>query len=772
MLTNDLKSKIQSVYREFLASRELTPRYGQKLMIANIAKTLANINTDSQGVRIKFKDNADAKGNKENNKKSDEAGDKNQSIDSTDTNVSIIPDAEVQTKNPHLCIIEAGTGTGKTVAYLLAAIPIAQALKKRLVVSTATIALQEQIIQKDLPEIKNNTSLSFNFTLAKGRGRYLCLSKLDRILMTDDSSVDLSQSFLADDAAPADAQAITIYNSMVDAMSAGKWDGDRDSWTTEIDPAVWAPVTTNHRECTGRRCSNVNSCSFFKARDAIDKYDLIVANHDLVLADLALGGGAILPSPEDTIYIFDEGHHLPDKALNHFSYHTRVAATSKWLDQSHKVLSSMLGDISGAGNVDHYAEQLPATFLDAKQSLEKIYPKCQQLMDEQLSIDNDRNALSNNGFNKDSRRYRFEGGIPAAGFIELAEILSQKFDRLNSLLTQVSGEIQESMEDGYCSVPKVDLETWFPVVGSWQSRAEANLALWKSYSNIAVVADADKHKVIPTARWITLVEFSGAVDFEVCSSPILAANTLKYRLWEECFGAVVTSATLTALGRFDSFMMRSGTTHDQHYSVMPSPFDFSRATLQVPKFCVEANKAREHTESIVENLPSLLDEQKGCLVLFSSRKQMEEVFYQLRQSVRDKILMQGELSKQAMLVEHKKIITAGNSSVLFGLASFAEGVDLPGDFCSHVIIAKLPFAVPDDPIEASLAEWIESKGGNAFMDITVPDAAMKLVQACGRLLRKESDAGKITILDKRLITKRYGKLLLNCLPAYTVELGK
>jgi len=744
MLNDELKTTIQSVYREFLASRELTPRHGQKLMIANIANTLANINVDSDGVRLHLNPdsvNADPQHNKQSTNK------------------------EQQTDQPHLCVIEAGTGTGKTVAYLLAAIPIAQALNKKLVVSTATIALQEQIVQKDLPEVKNNTSLSFNFTLAKGRGRYLCLSKLDRILMHSDAEIDLTQSFLAGDSTPVDDEAITIYNSMVDALSAGKWDGDRDSWEHEIDPNVWASVTTNHRECTGRRCSNVNSCSFFKARDAIDKYDLIVANHDLVLADLALGGGAILPKPEDTIYIFDEGHHLPDKALNHFAYHTRVAATSKWLDQSHKALSNMLGDISGAGNVDHYAEQLPSLFLDAKQSLERIYPQCQQLMDEQLSNDGN---FSANGFSRDNKRYRFEQGIPPPEFINSAETLAEKFDRLTTVLSNVANEIQEAMEDGYCAIPKVDLETWFPVVGNWQSRSEANLSLWKSY----FIPDTQgASKTVPTARWITLVEFAGVFDFEVCSSPILAASTLKYRLWEECYGAVITSATLTALGRYDRFMMRAGTTQNQHYSIMPSPFDFTRATLQVPKFCVEANNAREHTENIVEYLPELLSEQKGSLVLFSSRKQMEEVFYQLHQSVRDNILIQGELSKQAMLVEHKKIINAGNASVLFGLASFAEGVDLPGEFCSHVIIAKLPFAVPDDPIEASLAEWIEAKGGNAFMDITVPDAAMKLVQACGRLLRKESDTGKITILDKRIVTKRYGKLLLNCLPGYQVKFG-
>ncbi|MFT6388781.1 MAG: ATP-dependent DNA helicase DinG [Cellvibrionaceae bacterium] len=721
MLTSDLKSTIQSNYRQFLDNNKLTARHGQKLMIANIANTLANIKEDTSGKRV-------------------------------------------ANEQSHICVVEAGTGTGKTVAYLLATIPIAQALKKKCVISTATIALQEQIIHKDLPEIKKNTDLSFNYVLAKGRGRYLCLSKLDRLLLDSDSQIDLTQALYDQETPTIDEQALPIYNSMVDALSAGKWDGDRDSWKEEIDAAVWNPITTNHRECTGRRCSNVNSCSFFKAREAIDRYDVIVANHDLVLADLALGGGAILPPPEDTIYIFDEGHHLPDKALNHFAYHTRVAATSKWLDQSHKTLSSMLGDISGAGQLDHFAEQLPSTFLETKQQLEKIYPQCQQLINEKLLEESDRPKFAN-----DSTRYRFESGIPPNSIIEAADNLALQFDRLTSLLNHINIEIQEAMEDGYCSVPKVDLETWFPVIGNWLSRSEANLSLWKSYAK----ANADAtNQSVPLARWITLVEFAGIVDFEVCSSPILASNTLKHRLWEECYGAVVTSATLTALGKYDRFMMRSGTTDTQHYSIMPSPFDFSKALLQVPDFTVEANKASEHTDNIIEHLPSLLEEQKGSLVLFSSRKQMEEVFYQLPKKFREKILMQGELSKQAMLSEHKKKIDDGKFSVLFGLASFSEGVDLPGEYCSHVVIAKLPFAVPDDPIEASLSEWIEQKGGNPFMDITVPDAAMKLVQACGRLLRKESDSGKITIMDRRLITKRYGKLLLSCLPEYAVELGR
>ncbi|MGS2718896.1 ATP-dependent DNA helicase DinG [Eionea flava] len=730
MVADAVKTTIQSVYRQFLNNKSLQPRYGQKLMIADIARTLSAIESDEDHVR---------------------------------------------TTDNHICVIEAGTGTGKTVAYLLATLPVAQSLKKKVVISTATIALQEQIVHKDLPDVKKNTDLSFNFTLAKGRGRYLCLSKLDRLLMDSDAYNTFNQALYEDEYPSVDAEAVTIYNSMVDAMSAGKWDGDRDNWPQEIDQAVWSPITTNHRECTGRRCSNVTSCSFFKAREAIDNYDCIVANHDLVLADLALGGGAILPDPQDTIYIFDEGHHLPDKALGHFAYHTRVNSTAKWLEQNQKTLSSMLGDISGAGNIDRYAEQLPSLFLSAKQTMDKVYPYCQQLLDEQLLIA-EQQPFFREG---DAQRYRFEGGLIDARLFDYAETLHQEFDRLHSLIGKIVNEIQAALEDGYSSVPRVDLETWLSVVGTWQARAEANRQLWYSYCSTDIVSETQKegiknnngdNKAVPLARWVTLVDLNGNIDYEICSSPILAAHTLRNSLWNHCYGAIVTSATLSALGRFDRFMMRAGTLPSHHYNVMPSPFDFSRATLQVPITAIEANNAVAHTDNMIEYLPQLLQKKEGSLVLFSSRKQMLDVFNGLSAFWQDVILMQGDHSKQAMLTEHKKNIDAKKTSVLFGLASFAEGVDLPGDYCRHVIIAKIPFSVPDDPVEASLAEWIESRGGNPFMEISVPDASIKLVQSCGRLLRSENDSGTITILDKRLVTKRYGKALINALPSYHLSL--
>jgi len=708
MLTDAVKKQIQGAYSKFLENKNLKSRYGQKLMIAEIAKTLGNIELDEENVRE---------------------------------------------SSGHICVVEAGTGTGKTIAYLLPSIAIAKALGKKLVVSTATVALQEQIVYKDLPELHKHSGLSFSFALAKGRGRYLCLSKLDNLLAEYESGLNPTRALYEDELPSVSSQGVKIYQSMMEALASNKWNGERDTWPQALEQDEWQIITTDHRQCTGRRCSNVSSCSFFKARDSLHSVDCIVTNHDLVLADLALGGGAILPDPKDTLYIFDEGHHLPQKALSHFAHHSRMTSTSKWLDQCNKGLGAVLGQISGAGNVDRYAEQLPAAFIDCKQRLDQLYPLLNELV-ESIALD-DRQS-----------NYRFKDGVVPQGLLLPSVELQRSFDRLSDLLGKVSNELTEAMEDPHCPVPKIDLENNFPVIGTWQSRAEANRELWASY------AVPDAATAVPKARWLTPVDSSGNMDIEVCSSPILASKTLEYSLWDKCCGAVVTSATLTALGNFQRFQMRAGTPNDANYQVVPSPFNFAQATIEIPAFAVDASNADVHTISLIDHLPTLLDKKEGSLVLFSSRRQMLDVYDELPESMRDLILIQGDNSKQEMLAQHKQKIDEGKGSILFGLASFSEGVDLPGRYCTHVIIAKLPFAVPDDPIESALSEWVTSRGGNPFMDITVPDASLKLVQACGRLLRTETDTGKISLLDRRIITKRYGKAILNSLPPFTQVVHK
>lgn len=704
MLGDAVKQAIQSSYSRFLKSRQLNPRYGQKLMIAAIARALGGIRLDDEAKR---------------------------------------------TGDGHICVVEAGTGTGKTVAYLLATLPAAQALGKKVVISTATIALQEQIVFKDLPDVKQHSGLNFNYGLVKGRGRYLCLSKLDRILA--DSHEELM--FLYDDAsAGISPQDKALYHSMMEKLAESRWDGDRDSWAEELPQTAWSRVTTDHRQCTGRRCSFVRQCAFFKARDSLDELDCIVANHDLVLADLALGGGAILPAPQDTIYIFDEAHHLPDKAVNHFSAHSRVVSTSRWLGMTEGQWKGLLEPLADAVYFMQIAASMESTLKAARSLLDGVQPLLAPYMAEM-----DRTALT--------PRYRFPQGQVPAELEKMAGQLQIAFDDVYRLLDKLCNEANKILENEHSPVPMADLEAVYPLLGSWCARAEANRDLWKSF------ADSTPDPKWPVARWITLIEYEDTVDFELVSSPILASHTLRQHLWEPCCGAVATSATLTALGSFDRFRLRSGTPDEATYEVVPSPFDFARnGILRVPKGAVDGNLVEAHTQSIIRLLPELLDVRQGTLVLFASRRQMLDVQEGLPAEWRERILMQGNESKQLLLKLHRDRLDAGQGSVLFGLASFAEGVDLPGRYCEHVVIAKIPFAVPDDPVEAAMAEWIEAQGGNAFMQIAVPDAAIKLVQACGRLLRTEEDKGVVTVLDRRLISKRYGKAILNSLPPFRLEL--
>lgn len=699
MLKKAVKDQIQKAYSQFLSAKGLKPRYGQKLMIAEIAKTLGSVPPDG------------------------EAG-----------------------EGSHLCVIEAGTGTGKTVAYLLATLPIAKALDKRVVLATATIALQEQVVIKDLPDVMHHSGFDFDFCLAKGRGRYLCLAKLDRILSSDDNSQLIP--VYEDESGAIDEKDAALYKTMMSELSQGKWDGDRDNWQDEIEVTSWQRVTTDHRQCSGRRCSHVRNCAFFKSRDALAEADCIVANHDLVLADLALGGGAILPAPEDTIYIFDEGHHLPDKALHHFSSHIRYRATMRWLGQSEGQWQNLIKPLEKASYFSELAQPLePALNILRKKLEDNLYV----LHDIAADVDK----------TQKTPRHRFENGVAPHSLELVARGLRDGFAELSRLLEKLYDELTIMIEEDYPSVPKIDLENLYPVIGSWLARAEASYTLWTQY------ADTKVDESWPFARWISIIEFNDVVDYELVASPILASRTLAKDLWSRCFGAVVTSATLTALNSFDRFKYRAGTYDDSVYATVPSPFDYqNNATLSVPKDAVEANNPTLHTESVVALIPEIVDIAKGSLVLFSSRRQMLDVFDELPHRYRDKILVQGVESKQSLIKQHKLRIDNGNGSIIFGLASFAEGVDLPGDYCTHVIIAKIPFAVPDDPLEAALCEWIEARGGNSFMQVSVPDASMRLIQSCGRLLRTEKDIGKISILDKRLITKRYGKPLLDALPPF------
>lgn len=731
MLTPDLKEEIQQGYRQFLSKNSLSSRMGQKQMIAAIANALGEIEDNDEGYRV---------------------------------------------SNNGLCVIEAGTGTGKTIAYLLAALPIARSLGKRVVIATGTVALQEQLVNRDIPALLNHTEWDYSISLAKGRGRYLCPLRLEQCLNTANEKA--GGAFLFDDEVSfkPTSHIITSYREMDASLKQKSWAGDRDSWPEAVDDVDWWPLTVDRRQCSGRRCRHIRECCFFNARDALDESDCIVANHDLVMADLALGGGVILPSPEETIYIFDEGHRIGTTALNHFSGQCRIKASVSWLAHIQKQIVGQLPLLVNTPDLAQRIEKIANTASSVEKLLSLSYPLFERLLD-QANSEGQSYSGHQQGLGGDNVRWRFPSGDPGGEVRESAEHIADHLSALSSQLDALSKITAEAMDEPHFPLSRVDLEQLFQQVGIWLGRVDGTYQLWQSYAesedSSLQTTPVSLKSGSPHARWLSLEQgVGGSTDILLSASPTDPGSILRGHLWQRCYAAVITSATLRTLGSFSSFQQRLGLPVHTKCETVMGAFDYARVgVLSVPDLGVDPGDAKLHTDMLIATLPRLINWDEGTLVLFSSRRQMDLVYENLPKECFEALLVQGQWGHQEILHRHKAAIDRGEGSTIFGLASFAEGVDLPGDYCRHVVITKIPFSVPDDPIYATISEWLVQRGGNSFMDLMLPDASLRLHQACGRLIRSETDTGKVTILDRRIITKRYGTQLLQDLPPFHREVG-
>ena len=701
MIDEALQDEIRVAYQTLTEALQLNPRWGQRQMIAEVANALGD------------------------------------------------PEAD-----PPIAVVEAGTGTGKTVAYLVAALPIARKRGKKLVVASATIALQEQLLFRDLPDVMRNSGLEYEAALAKGRGRYICLLKLDHQL--SEQVIDPVIPLYPDEfVAPDRALAGPIFDEMVGALGSGRWDGDFDSWPGSLDAGVKRLVSTEQSQCIGRRCPHVSQCSFFRAREGLENADIVVTNHDLVLSDLRLGGGVILPAPEDCFYIFDEGHQLPSKCLNHFALRFHSGSTLQGLRDSERWVESSRAGWIKRGLDERIMPTLAALFDDLLERTLQIAETLWALFpDEEV----------------ERAEHRLPHGRVPAPFAEQAAMLLAQWEKLyreaGRLEAMLENRTDETavMPEGQGESggdPDVDLVNAQGMV----ARAEQQVAVWKAFAQ----APSTDQPGDGWARWC--LHRGNLQSVECQASPILPGELLKNSLWDRVAGAVVTSATLAALGTFDRFRERSGIPSSARWKQVVSPFDPKKAIFSVPVMTTEPSQVDAHTEELIALIPELIRDDLGVLLLFTSRRQLEAVLAGIATEISHHRLVQDQLSKNALLTEHRRNIDRGESSAIFGLASFFEGIDLPGDYCRHVVIAKLPFAVPDDPVSSAHAELLDAQGRDPFMEINVPDAAQKLIQASGRLQRTEDDEGRITLLDKRLLSRRYGRVMLDTLPAFTFELA-
>lgn len=642
-------------------------------------------------------------------------------------------------EEPRALVIEAGTGTGKTVGYTLPASVVASSLGKTLVIATATVALQEQVAYRDLPDLLRHSSLNFSMQLAKGRGRYVCVKRLD-----DQVSGTMSAG-LALFEEESSAAGGADFDALLSAFAEGRWNGEIDTWDAGIDSDSWRQITTDHRGCTNSRCTFFAQCPFFIARRGLESSDVVIANHDLVLSDLSLGGGVVLPPPEDVIYVFDEAHHLSDKTQRHFSARMRVASTANWLDTAAAAIGTLTQRFERPQELVTIAQRLSDDVSSIGATLETLRGQVNELTFEGRDDDNEMARLPMGEVPPDIARTALE-----------AHTLMTPFVRA---LDSVQDMLREVIDGTRSWQPAHEAEDYLAPVAQLANRGESALSLLQNYGS---------HTTGHYARWINRT----SMDLEMISAPLLPGDLLDSVLWKQAYAVIATSATLTAGGRFDRFLKATGAPEDTVSLRIPSPFDYAEiAVLSLPAMKSDPRDADAHTREIAEMLPNLLNLERSGLILFTSWRQLRAVRDLLPAVCRGELSFQDEGSKQALIESHRASVKAGKRSYLAGVASFSEGLDLPDDDCRHVIIAKVPFSVPDDPLDKAAAEWIEAEGGNAFMEMSLPDAALRLVQACGRLIRHENDHGRITLLDKRVSTARYGQFLIDSLPPFKLEVG-
>ncbi|MGI5924230.1 MAG: ATP-dependent DNA helicase [Lentisphaeria bacterium] len=624
--------------------------------------------------------------------------------------------AEALADEANLCV-EAPTGVGKTFAYLVPAYYHALATGKPVIVSTHTINLQEQIIGRDIPLLEKILDVEIRAEVAKGRGNYLCLRRLNQLADTD-------QALLPDESILGELGRLLRWAEKTRS-------GDRGDFPGSLSSALWSNVCCERGTCTNKQCNFYRSCFLMKVRRSVHQAQIVVANHALFFSALAMGqdgGGtgcaaeseqgmdSILPSY--SAVVLDEGHTLEDCAASHLGLRADSFVILRQL-------SRLYSDERKAGMLmAESAVAARAAVSDCRRRATLFFQRLNEWLADQYQ-----NPL----------RYTVPGHI--SNYLaeplrrldyELRQLIQREDDQASKQeLTAVADELKEQCAalDSFFTMELPEYVYWFERMGRDGQDISFN--------------------VVP-------------VDVAPIMRDMLFSNP----------PVIITSATLAVDGNINYFQHRLGA-EEARTLILDTPFDFSRqVTLHI---CDHMPDPRAATDAFQDEAAKYIQHylrltRGRAFVLFTSYSMMHEIAMRLEDFCAEEkltMLVQGEgLTPRKMLESFKE--TEG--AVILGTASFWTGVDVPGDALSNVIITRLPFAVPDHPLCAARSEKAAREGRNSFFDYSLPDAVLKFRQGFGRLIRSKDDTGIVVVLDSRIVTKRYGRVFLNSIPACPVEM--
>ena len=615
--------------------------------------------------------------------------------------------ARAFTASDHL-IVEAGTGVGKSFAYLVPAISLALKAEQKVVISTNTISLQEQLITKDIPFLQRVLPRDFNVVLAKGRRNYLSRRRLKNLMNYERGLFDTHE----------EVEEVADIEEWVNLTV----DGSRADLSWQPQSQVWNKVASDRDDCLGRNCETYDTCFYFNARREMHNADLLIVNHHLLFSDLAIrkdseASMSVLPDYE--YLIIDEAHHLEATATNHASIdfsNTRV----KWL------LDSLYNERNQEGLARRFASpQLELQVATAREQANVLFREIAEVMQSEITGKENNNTLTPR--------------IHKSNFVR---------NVLDVPLTDIERTLKRLRDDAVTDDDELEI-----------TAHQRNCQRLREELDMIIRQDDPDY-----VYWAEISMRGRTPRILLNATPANVNQMLQDHLFCAKSSVVMTSATLSTNRNFAYFKKRVGIGECREL-LASSPFDFKRQVqIHIPRDMPHPN-SNGFVPAAIEKIIHYLKLTHGkAFVLFTSYKMMDEVYDAVAPDLQeigiDTFKQGGELSRTAMLQEFRE----DTNSVLFGTSSFWEGVDVRGESLSNVIITRLPFEVPTHPVMEARVKQIKEEGGNEFFEFSLPEAILRLKQGFGRLIRTQTDKGIVVILDPRIRTANYGKQFLGSLP--------